>query len=192
MARDGTPAVLAVSVTCGGFVRHVWPHTTAVVQRRCALHRDGLPFMPKHRTQPSLAPPSGGSCTVNTSHGVDRSCFPAKATQQRQLLSGNDGAVVALVVLVVVWTDDLTDEFVPVDAIIQGCQTPRDKSRASAPPDPTLIGAAQPCTCVQGSKNYMSRKAVCFDGIEHGLLPERLQKSVLAVQSCIVQLSRLP
>ena len=81
MARDGAPAAghpgaathllpLAGSASSSaptswacsllspwGFVRHVWPHTAAVVQGRCELHGDGVPFVPKHRKQPSLPPP---------------------------------------------------------------------------------------------------------------------------------------
>ena len=59
-ARPAAPLGSRSSVP-KGFVRGVWPHTTAVVQGRCELHGDGHPLVPKHRAEASLPPPPGGS-----------------------------------------------------------------------------------------------------------------------------------
>ena len=60
-----------------------------------------------------------------------------------------------VVVVVVVWLCGCLCVSVQAHARmhrIRGCQTPRDKSRTSAPPG----GTAQPCTCVQGSNKTRS------------------------------------
>ena len=52
----------------------------------------------------------------------------------------------------------------PVMHLIRGCQTLRDKSRACATPPQPVVGEAQPCTCVQGSKKQLDPDCAVANG----------------------------
>ena len=173
-------------------VRRVGPHTTTVMQGRSQLHRNGLPFVPRHRTQPPLPPPPCGASAINIHH-VDSWSFPQTKTR----VSGHAWCETLFLLLLFFFScswlqhnnqnevspsRQVRDDIVPISTwIVWSCENcPMIKTHATLPRNlhscEKLPGAQD--TCHETSHSHVDSSVSCFT--KQAAIPRVYQKNTAA------------